>query len=506
MMNATQNAFTQSFTDPAPLPERLGHKVDETLNHYPVEALGEVLAPMAKDLNEVIKAPIALCGQSVLMASALVAQGFKNIEIDNRVFPVSLFSLIIGESGERKTAVDKFAMQPIKAYEFEKQQQYKEEIAAWRIKKEAHAQAKKNIIAAKKKENNPDAIEFELKKLGAEPMPPLSPTLTSKDATIEGVVKHLRQSMPSLGIFSDEGGVFFGGHSMSAEKVTKTIALYSQAWDGSELDMMRSDADVGAFKLYNRRISINLMVQPVIAKAVFSDPLLIQQGFIPRFLISEPISTMGTRLYNHEQITERSGYKRYFSRIKSLLDKGIFIEESGGLDLMNLTISNNAKPLFIAFHDEIEKQLSKDGELRHISGTAAKIAEQALRIAGVLTVINSENQAKCITPKEMQSGIDLARYSLNQLIRMSEKALISKEVENARKLLNWIAQNRFKYIYSSLQANNRPNALRPKEAYQDAVITLTEHGYLYPEDDGMELDGGKRKEVYKVVHYFEPEN
>jgi hypothetical protein len=269
--------------------------------------------------------------------------------------------------------------------------------------------------------------------------------------------------------------------------------------------MMRSDSDVGAFKLYHRRISINLMVQPVIAKGVFSGPLLIQQGFIPRFLIAEPDSTMGTRFYNDQQITDKAGYKRYFARMKSLLDKGINIEKSGGLDLLDLTISNNAKHLFIAFHDEIEKQLSKDGELRHISGTAAKIAEQALRVAGVLTVINSENKQNFITEKEMQSGIELARYSLNQLIRMSEKSLISKEVENARKLLNWIAQNRFNYLYSSLDANKRPNSLRPKETYQEAVSSLTEHGYLLPVDE-MELDGRKRKEVYRVLYMVEAEN
>ena len=108
-----------------PQPERLGAKIDNASDVYPAEELGEILAPMAKDLNEVVKAPLALCCQSVLMAASLVAQGFRNVEIDGRTFPTSLFSLIVGESGERKSAVDKFAMSPIRLYEREQDELYR---------------------------------------------------------------------------------------------------------------------------------------------------------------------------------------------------------------------------------------------------------------------------------------------------------------------------------------------------------------------------------------------
>src|SRR5688572_33475243 len=41
---------------------------------YPLDALGPVLSAAAKRIHEVVQAPAALCGQSVLAAAALAAQ------------------------------------------------------------------------------------------------------------------------------------------------------------------------------------------------------------------------------------------------------------------------------------------------------------------------------------------------------------------------------------------------------------------------------------------------
>ena len=492
--------------NPKGLPERLGQKPKVNNDPYPVDALGNVLAPMARALNESIQAPLGLCGQSVLMTGALVAQGFRNVEIDGRTYPLSLFALTISESGGRKSAVDSQAKAPLLAYEIEKQEQYRKDLSDYKDRLEAFNFAKGNLKKDLKELTDPSVIQSKLESIGKPPLPPMVPTLLCSDPTIEGLIKHLRYSLPNVGVYTDEGAEFFGGHSMSREKVQKTIAQYSRAWDGSALDMMRSSDDTGAFKLNHRRVSINLMLQPVIAKTVFSDPLLVQQGFIPRFLISYPESTMGSRAYKDTNIKSDPRYNKYFARIKSLLDKGFNINpEDGGLDLLPLTVSTRAKDLWIVFHNEIESKLTKDGDLRHVSGTAAKIAEQALRVAGVLTVISSENKNSYIAETEMKAGIEIAQYSLNQLLAMNELSLVSKETEDARKLLNWIADNQYPFLYSNLNANKRPNSIRPKQAYEMAVSELLEYGYIEAVAD-MELDGRKRKNVFKVIHYFEPED
>lgn len=54
---------------------------------YPVDALGEILAPAVKALQSIVKAPDAICAQSILGATALACQAFANISIDGREIP-----------------------------------------------------------------------------------------------------------------------------------------------------------------------------------------------------------------------------------------------------------------------------------------------------------------------------------------------------------------------------------------------------------------------------------
>jgi len=56
---------------------------------------------MAKAMQEIIQAPAALCGTSVLTAAALAVQPHGNIEIDRRICPASLYGVTVAVSGER---------------------------------------------------------------------------------------------------------------------------------------------------------------------------------------------------------------------------------------------------------------------------------------------------------------------------------------------------------------------------------------------------------------------
>ncbi len=91
-------------------------------------------------------------------------------------------------------------------------------------------------------------------------MPPLEPLLLCEEPTYEGLVKLLAAGQPSVGLFSDEGGRFIGGHGMNPDNLLKTAAGMSGLWDGKPVDRVRGGD--GATKLYGRRVSCHLMVQP----------------------------------------------------------------------------------------------------------------------------------------------------------------------------------------------------------------------------------------------------
>ena len=68
-------------------------------------------------MHSIIKAPLAICAQSVLAAANLAVQGHADVVIDGRWFPVSEYFLSIAQSGERKSAADKAALSPVDAHQ-----------------------------------------------------------------------------------------------------------------------------------------------------------------------------------------------------------------------------------------------------------------------------------------------------------------------------------------------------------------------------------------------------
>ena len=107
----------------------------------------------------------------------------------------------------------------------------------------------------------------------------------------------------------------------------------------------------------------------------------------------------------------------------------------------------------------------------------------------------------------MAQGIALARYSLNQLLAVTDKAMVtaSPEVEKAKALLVWIDVEKVTHIYSSYKQKTRPRKFRRLEDFNQAVTVLVNRGYLYPKDE-MLIDGKKRKKAWEVLHSKEPEN
>ena len=92
-------------TVPDDEPEPL-HRAVPAAGGYPVDALGPILGPACRRMADVLQAPEALCGQSLLAAASLAVQQHADIGIDGRHELLSLWCLSIAESGERDQAVE----------------------------------------------------------------------------------------------------------------------------------------------------------------------------------------------------------------------------------------------------------------------------------------------------------------------------------------------------------------------------------------------------------------
>jgi hypothetical protein len=462
---------------------------------YPIEALGSVLAPPAKKTHEVIQSPEAICGQSFLATATLAVQGFADLEIDGRPSPLSNNFVTIAESGERKTATDAVALAPVNKRQKDLYieyssyiDDYEAEISAWKKAKEEALSSKNNKTRDEKKKALMD--------LGPEPKGPINPILTVEEPTYEGLVKSLAVGQPSVGIFSDEGGRFLGGHGMNQENQLKTAAGISKFWDGSPIT--RTRAGDGTFVIYGRRVSLHLMMQPAVSNLLFGNPLLTSQGFLSRILPAHPESTIGGREYKGVSINETLELKKYFGTMMQILETPLPLAEGTQNELEPRKISMNAKAknTWISFHNHIEKLCREGRELFPIRGLAAKAAEHAARIAGVLSLVENINAVE-ISDSNIQSGIKIVQFHLDEALRLFNSSADNPDLILAEKLLAWaILQGGM--VYRTQIYHCGPNAIREKATATRIIHILIDHGWFRPIQGDVVIDGAKRKFVYEV--------
>ncbi|WP_442772643.1 YfjI family protein [Paenirhodobacter enshiensis] len=466
---------------------------------YPVEALGP-LREAVEAVHDIRQAPVAIAAQSALSVASLAVQGFADVETLGGDAPCSLFCLTVAVSGERKSGCDRLLMKGVRAFVDELA---KAEAAArlqYELDAEIYAGKRKRLMleAAGSDKIKATAAQADLKALGEPPRPPLSAVVTGTDPTVEGLLKLYPISRPSLGIFSDEAGAFVGGVAMSADNRMKTISGLSKLWDGDPLDRVR--AGDGATRFPGRRLACHLLGTPVAVHPLLADREASGQGFLARFLITEPPSAVGTRIRRGHDPASDAALAAFTARLRGILETPMPTGDNPQeLTPSRLPLSFAAKELLWGFYVATETPQKAGGALEMIQPYASKIAEQACRIAGVLTLWENLNAAE-VTPQAMANGITLAQYYLAEAKRLCETGLVSTETANAERLRVWLME---KWPHADVTPseiiNRGPGDLRDRKVIKPLLAILVSAGWLVALEPGTEIRGAARKESYHIV-------
>ena len=459
-----------------------------------MQALGP-LRGVAEAVQRMAQAPVAIPAQSALSVAALAVQGFANVETLGGDRPLSLYCLTIAASGERKSSCDAPLMQAMRDYEREQTTVQAKAREAWAID---HAiwKAKHDAIIGKVKQGKADKLD--LTRLGPEPFAPPTADRLVTEPTFEGLTKLFAYGQPSLGLFSDEGGQFLGGFAMSQDNRQKTLAALNDLWMGNPIKRTRHGD--GAFTLYGRRLSLHLMVQPIVAHAFLADPLAADTGFLPRCLICEPASTIGTRIYDAND-RDDAPLRDFAERLGNILEVAMPMDpDTRELKPRRLTLSNEARVDLIEFSNAVERSQAPGGDCEMIKGYASKAAEQAARIAGVLTLW-TDLDAGQVSGHTMQSGIELARFYLLEAQRLASVAMVSVAVSKAEALRQWMLSDSWGKPWLTCRDIVRlgPSRLRESPEARKAAQLLIDHGWLIPLPAGSMIDGRAVREAWKVI-------
>lgn len=470
-----------NFAAPLPAPIPLRYKQQRSKEEFPLDALTDVLRWAVEAIVDKVQCPVELAAMSVLSVASLAAQTHANASNPRGIVsPLSLFLLSVAKSGERKSSADKLAMLPVK--EFENQLElsynsqmghYKRERAAWEAKRLA-------ILRRSGKTSKQETMMEIVKECGPEPVKPMLPQLTCSEPTLEGLMTQFFNGWPSLGVFSNEGSTFTGGYAMSDEARLKTGAALNAFWDGATVDRNRKSLDE-SYRLKNRRLALHLMIQPMLAEDFLAHSELKGQGFFSRFLIAWPESNIGTRFQHREDPNTEAKLRYYRQRLLSVFQKpfSLVMGTTNELAPTVLVLDDAAKERWIQFFDYVEAASGKHSEYSPISDFASKMVENALRIAGVMTIVENVDAHSISEDMLIRAG-RIMHYFASEQLRVFNDADLDDETRNAELLLNWLHNDYVDDDHITMTEIQQfgPGKLRVRQIATRTVMTLQQHNWL----------------------------
>jgi hypothetical protein len=445
---------------------------------WPLDALGDILAGAAKTIRDSIQCPDGLAGPSVLTAATLAVQGHVDMQHPvGHAAPCSTTLITLGESGERKTTVDKLALQAFIDAADEGEKAYRQEYAEHRALLEARDAVRSRIKAKQKNDERTSRdIADELASLGADPFPPIPPKRIVTDPNFEGMVKWMATAHGSVAWISNEAGQSVGGTAFEDANRLKFGAGLSLFWDGQNVERVR--AGDGHHSLLGRRFSCHLMMQGEIARPFLADPILRAQGWLSRALICEPTSRIGSRPWR-EPTDIRTALAAYRAKLRRFIDLPPPLADAEGppnvLKPRPVPWTPEAKANWIQFHDEIEIALRVGGEMADHRGFGAKCAENAGRIATVLAAFAGK---QTVDADHMANAIVIVGHYVDETLRHREAAAVHIDFAIADKVSIFARQWPNPTISLRDIVRLGPNPARDRKVALRIVGILREYGHF----------------------------
>lgn len=426
-----------------PWPEPVPLVSSTALEPYPLDVLPDTIRAAVEEVQAFAQAPVAMVATSALSALSMAAQALFDVKRAEKLTgPIGLFTLVIADSGERKTTCDEFFMPTIRQWEHRQSETmrpalegYEADKAAWNAEREGLLSAIKN---AGKKGKPCDGLKRELANLQADkPEPPRVPRLIYSDITPEELGYLLAKQWPSGAIASSEAGTVLGSHAMTGDSAMRNMARLNDLWSGQEIQSDRRTSE--SWKARCARLTMGLQVQESTLRSFFdkSAGLARGTGFLARFLVAWPESTQGTRMFR-DAPASWPRLDRYHQVLERILSIPVAMDEDGALTPAMLPLTVEAKVAWVAYHDEVEKCLSAGGDFHGVRDVASKSADNAARLAALFHIF--EHGSGAVSLDAMEAGCMVAAWHLHESRRFFGEVAMPTELSDAMRVIRWAVE------------------------------------------------------------------
>ncbi len=294
------------------------------------------------------------------------------------------------------------------------------------------------------------------------------------------------------------GGARFWWTRHAKRNDHSTAGTLSKLWDNGTIDRIR--ASEGATKLYGRRLSMHLMAQPVIAERAFSDDVLTGQGFLARCLLAWPHSTAGERQYRAESLRDDAAIIRYTQTLAALHARPLPLAEGQVNELQprRLVLTPDAFACWRDAHDMIEAAMRPGERFARVQAWASKTPEQILRIAGVLTLVESPDSS-AIDKQVIERAVELGLWHLGEAARLAGTAEISKKCATPNRYSIGVMRKECRSSAPARLSGWAPPRIRELDRFNWAVELLESAGWATRVEGGAEIGGVHRRNVWSIT-------
>ena len=205
-----------------------------------------------------VLATCALCMQGKFMVSYPTQNGHKE--------HLCLYIVIVACPGERKSSTFAKALVPVRMWQKERREQYKLDLAEYKIQKEICAgsiEAKKRKLQDKKTtDEQRQQLADEMATLSMEmedKKPPISPEILATDTTVEALSNLMSLTEETAGIFTDEADFLKIIAGLYSKGAAGNLQLVLCSYDGMPFFRVRG---AGTISLERPLLSMCLFAQP----------------------------------------------------------------------------------------------------------------------------------------------------------------------------------------------------------------------------------------------------
>lgn len=326
-----------------------------------------------------------------------------------------LYTAIVGDSGERKSASIKSARCLLEPWEAKQAGSYSTKMADFRAQRQAVEARKQAALATLKSPKDPGdsaRTAAETKLHDAEHKletmkPPSDPNFTaSGNATPEAICERLQETGGTLLILDPEPNFFAILQGAYTKKgVPANIDALLESYDGDDLQVIRAGGRRITAKAAH--ISMCIYAQPDSFTRFYSDPELAGRGMVPRFLAAYMPSMAGKIREDSSTPLDTDAQARCADRLAEILDVPLTDEPP------TIGWQEDARAEILRYAQTLQDARRPGGSMSATgdSSYAAKASGACYRIAALLHLLaEGVEAADGISIDTARRAIELHRY------------------------------------------------------------------------------------------------